>query len=66
MDSYRFFLLDAQNRIVAVEIAPCADDTQAIDVAYGWIGQHAGVEIWQGVRRVHRYLPDGAARSSRP
>lgn len=53
MKHYRLYLLDGEDRIIAVSIELTApDDAAAIEAAYGARGAAHAVEIWNGKRRV--------------
>lgn len=56
---YRCYLLGYNDKIVAVETAVHSDDAAAI----AWAGRvlddrphHGGVELWRGVKLVHRKI----------
>lgn len=54
MNSYRIYLLNAQERIAAASESVHADDTAALSQAEGLRGDHHAAEVWEGSRLVGR------------
>lgn len=56
MASYRFYMLDQIGQTLTASDADCGSDERAFAWAQTTLGEDAGVEIWQGDRRVGRVL----------
>jgi hypothetical protein len=63
MPFYRIYLLSLQNRIVGLIEGEHADDHAAVDQARRSLGEHAGVEVWQGARLVGREFAAAPGRA---
>ena len=56
MQSYRFYLLDHDEHIKAVETISCASDAEAAAKAAALLEERPGfasIEVWKGKVRVH-------------
>jgi hypothetical protein len=63
--SYRFYSLDKVGEIIGPgQYFACFSDRLAMTAAADLIGDHAGVEVWDGVRLVGR-MPRPKATSAR-
>jgi hypothetical protein len=61
MPEYRAYTVDGEDRITAVELVACADDTRALEYAATLSREAAAsIEIWQRMRLV------GCVRASSP
>jgi hypothetical protein len=50
MPHYRIYLLASENKIVSAHDEECEDDEAALSKAAELQGEHAGFEIWCGLR----------------
>ncbi len=61
MPNYRFYRLDLAGHITSAFDQPFADDADAHARALELFTVAAGVEVWQGARRVHLLNADAPA-----
>ena len=57
MHSYRFYFLDANDHIKAVETIECISDVEAARKATDLLAEHnayEAIEVWKGKHRVHQ------------
>ena len=64
MSNYRAYLIDADDKIVRVEILPCPDDQTAIAEAKQLVDGH-DVELWHRSRKIARLGPHATVASSK-
>lgn len=60
MRAYRLYLLNRADRIRSADVLECADDREAkqlADARTAELPDGAGLEVWDGGRRVHRVAP---------
>jgi hypothetical protein len=58
MACYRIYRLDPAGRITGAYPIACRSDAVALNVARQVWQWAAGVEVWEGIRRVARLAPD--------
>lgn len=58
---YRMYFLNEEDRIVGVEVVMCDTDEAALRRAADALGQHAGIEVWCGERKIGRAVAGGTA-----
>lgn len=63
MNTFRAFILDANNRIVRAEVLAVTNDDEAIAAALVFAAEN-GLEVWQGSRRIATIDRDGAVTSA--
>ena len=71
MPSYRYYLLDASDRVTDTGLIECDADDQAQARAAGVLTAtaHVAIEVWDGGRQVHyakKPTPEVAAHEPRP
>jgi hypothetical protein len=59
LNTFRAFILDANNRIVRAEILAVTSDDEAVATALALAAEN-GLEVWQGSRRIAMIDKDGA------
>jgi hypothetical protein len=64
LDTYRAFILDANDRIVRAEVLSAASDEDAMAAAQP-LSLEADIEIWRGSRRIGR-VPKGRETAPPP
>jgi hypothetical protein len=60
MRAYRLFLLNRSDRISSADVLECTDDGEAqrqAELRLPQLPSGAGLEVWDGGRRVHRVAP---------
>ena len=63
MNTFRAFILDANNRIVRAEVLAVTSDDEALAAALALSAEN-GLEIWQGSRRIATIDKDRAVISA--
>jgi hypothetical protein len=63
LNTFRAFILDANNRIVRAEVLAVTNDEEAVAAALALSAEN-GLEVWQGSRRIATIDKDRAVKSA--